>query len=52
MKGLWVGKPGLIQSLEWRPFDFPELSPEHVEIETRAAGLNFKVGMNKLPCKP
>jgi malonyl CoA-acyl carrier protein transacylase/SAM-dependent methyltransferase len=48
MKGLWVGKPGLIQSMEWRPFDFPELSPEHVEVETRAAGLNFKVRMKQL----
>ncbi|KAL8729504.1 MAG: hypothetical protein Q9166_004676 [cf. Caloplaca sp. 2 TL-2023] len=42
MKGLWVGKPGLLQSLEWRPFDFPELSPEHVEVDVKAAGLNFK----------
>ena len=43
MKGLWVGKPGLIQTLEWRPFDFPDLSPDHVEVDVRAAGLNFKV---------
>ena len=43
MKGLWVGKPGLIQSLQWKPFDFPDLSPDHVEVDVRAAGLNFKV---------
>jgi len=52
MKGLWVGKPGLIQSLEWRPFDFPKLSPEHVEIETRAAGLNFKDVLRALGIVP
>lgn len=43
MKGLWVGKPGLIQSLEWRPFDFADMSPDHVEVDVRATGLNFKV---------
>lgn len=43
LKGLWVGKPGLIQSLEWRPFDSSELPADHVEIDTRASSLNFKV---------
>ena len=43
LKGLWVGKPGLIQSLEWRPFESSELPADHVEIDTRASSLNFKV---------
>ena len=43
-KGLWIGKPGLLQSLEWRPHETTtELGPEDVEIDVRAGGLNFKV---------
>ena len=42
-KGLWVGKPGLLQSLQWKPHDPVDLSPIDVEIEVRAGGLNFKV---------
>jgi phthiocerol/phenolphthiocerol synthesis type-I polyketide synthase C len=42
-KGLWVGKPGLLQSLQWRPHDSTELSADEVEIDVKAGGLNFKV---------
>jgi len=42
-KGLWVGKPGLLQSLQWKPHDPVELRPGDVEIDIRAGGLNFKV---------
>lgn len=42
-KGLWIGKPGLLQSLQWKPHDPVEFSAIDVEIEMRAGGLNFKV---------
>jgi SAM-dependent methyltransferase len=44
-KGLWIGRPGLLQSLEWRPHatTTTELAAADVEIDVRAGGLNFKV---------
>ncbi|GAQ06065.1 lovastatin diketide synthase LovF [Aspergillus lentulus] len=41
-KELVVGKPGLLQTLEWRPRTLYELPPQGVQIKVHTAGLNFK----------
>lgn len=42
-KKLEIGKRGLLQTLHWVPIRLNHLEPEEVEVEVRAAGLNFKV---------
>lgn len=43
VKTLEVGKPGLLDSLQWvERSEIEELPKDHVEIETRSIGLNFR----------
>lgn len=41
-KALKIGKRGLLQSLHWFGRRLPKLPADHVQIEMRAVGLNFK----------
>lgn len=41
---LVIGRYGLINSLQWVQFDPPALQPDHVELDVRCVGLNFRVG--------
>ena len=42
-KRLEIRKRGLLQTLQWVPALLRHLEPDEVEVEVRAAGLNFKV---------
>lgn len=37
-----IGRPGILQTLNWKQEEFTELAGNEVQIETRAVGLNFK----------
>lgn len=46
LKSLEIDKPGLLQTLDWKTGERLSKIPENfVEIETRAVGLNFRVGV-------
>ena len=40
---LGIGRPGILQTLVWKQEEPSDLKGNFVEVETRAAGLNFKV---------
>ncbi|EEU34613.1 uncharacterized protein NECHADRAFT_106233 [Fusarium vanettenii 77-13-4] len=43
MKKVDIDKPGMLETMDWRILPIPETIPEHhVEIDVRAAGLNFR----------
>ena len=49
VKALEIDKPGLLQTLHWKTEELPSAIPnDFVEIQTRAVGLNFRVGVRAL----
>jgi NADPH:quinone reductase-like Zn-dependent oxidoreductase len=43
MKKVDIEKPGMLETMDWRILPIPDMIPEdHVEIDVRAAGLNFR----------
>lgn len=47
VKTLEIGKPGLLETLQWTEGSLPSgLQDNEVEIETRAVGLNFRVSVD------
>lgn len=51
IKVLEIGKPGLLQTLRWieeTPLD--QISNDHIEIEVRAVGVNFRVSLRVDRC--
>jgi hypothetical protein len=47
---LEIGQLGALQTLHWKQYTFPELQDDHVEVDVKAVGMNFRV-CDELRCK-